>query len=91
MSTVATLLRQLHRWVSLLFTLTVAANFAAMAFGAPPAWLTYAPLLPLSLLMLSGLVLFVQPWLRHTLHVGGGAGQDAARAGLPERDEGRMQ
>lgn len=57
-------LRQFHRWVAALFTLTVAANFAAMAFGPPPAWVTYAPLLPLLLLFLTGAYLFVQPYLR---------------------------
>ena len=40
-------LRQFHRWVSMAFTLTVIANFVAMTRGTPPAWITYAPLLPL--------------------------------------------
>lgn len=56
-------LRQLHRWVSVVFTLTVLANFAAMTRGQPPAWVTYSPLLPLGLLLLSGLYLFVLPYL----------------------------
>ena len=55
--------RQAHRWLSMAFTLTVVANFAAMARGAPPAWVTYSPLLPLALLLLSGLVLFALPYL----------------------------
>ena len=58
-------IRQSHRWVSLAFTLSVVLNFVVMAFGQPPAWITYAPLLPLALLFLSGSWLFVQPWLRH--------------------------
>ena len=58
-------LRQTHRWVSMAFTLTVLANFAAMGLGrgAPPAWITYAPLAPLAVLLLTGLYLFVQPYL----------------------------
>lgn len=56
------LMRQGHRWISLAFTATVIANFAAMGFGEPPAWLVYAPLLPLFLLMLSGLYLFALPY-----------------------------
>jgi hypothetical protein len=56
-------IRQVHRWVSVLFTLTVAANFVAMTQGPPPAWVTYSPLLPLFLLMLTGLYLFVLPYL----------------------------
>lgn len=54
--------RQAHRWVSMAFTLSVAANFVAMAFGPVPAWLTYAPLLPLLLLFASGLYLFALPY-----------------------------
>lgn len=46
-----------------MFTLTVAANFAAMARGTPPPWITYAPLLPLALLLLTGLYLFALPYL----------------------------
>ncbi len=52
-------IRPFHRWVSMAFTLTVVANFAAMALGTPPAWLTYSPLLPLAMLLFSGLYLFV--------------------------------
>ena len=55
-------IRQLHRWVSIAFTLTVIANFAVLAQGGtPPAWVTYSPLLPLALLMVSGLYLFALP------------------------------
>jgi len=54
--------RQIHRWVSMVFTLTVLANFAAMTQGPPPAWVTYAPLLPLFLLLFTGLYLFVLPY-----------------------------
>lgn len=57
------LIRTSHRWISIAFTLAVAANFVAMAFGPPPAWITYAPLAPLALLLFSGLYLFVLPLL----------------------------
>ena len=55
-------IRQIHRWLSIAFTLTVAANFVAMTRGQPPAWITYSPLLPLALLLLSGLYLFALPY-----------------------------
>ncbi len=55
-------IRQSHRWVSMLFTLTVVANFAAMTQGPPPPWITYSPLLPLFVLMLTGLYLFALPY-----------------------------
>ncbi len=56
-------IRQLHRWVSIAFTVTVIANFVARAKGAPPAWITYSPLLPLAVLILTGLYLFVLPYI----------------------------
>ena len=56
-------IRQIHRWLSIAFTLTVVANFAAMTRGQPPAWVTYSPLLPLAFLLLSGLYLFVLPYI----------------------------
>ena len=56
-------IRQTHRWLSIIFTLTVAANFATMAFGQPPAWVVYSPLLPLFLLLFSGLYMFVLPYV----------------------------
>jgi hypothetical protein len=33
-----------------------------MTQGPPPAWITYSPLLPLALLLSSGLYLFVLPY-----------------------------
>lgn len=59
-------IRQIHRWVAIIFTITVAANFIALAQSGgaqPPAWITYSPLLPLALLMFTGLYLFVLPYL----------------------------
>ena len=58
-----TAIRQSHRWISIAFTATVLANLIAMTRGTPPAWVTYAPLLPLALLMFSGLYLFAMPYL----------------------------
>ncbi|MGZ8457545.1 MAG: hypothetical protein ACXWZ4_13175 [Gemmatirosa sp.] len=57
--------RQTHRWVSLAFTVAVIANFVVLAVGRgrqPPAWITYSPLLPLALLLFTGLYLFVLPY-----------------------------
>ncbi|MBV9572355.1 MAG: hypothetical protein JO056_14035 [Alphaproteobacteria bacterium] len=55
-------IRQIHRWLSIIFTVTVVANFAAMAIGKPPMWLVYSPLLPLFLLLFTGLYMFVLPY-----------------------------
>ena len=57
------MIRQTHRWISVVFTLTVIANFVALSQGEPPAWVTYSPLLPLALLLFSGLYLFVLPYV----------------------------
>ena len=56
-------IRQTHRWLSILFTLTVIANFATMAMGTPPAWVVYAPLLPLFLMLVTGLYMFALPYV----------------------------
>ncbi|MDO8372067.1 MAG: hypothetical protein Q7U09_07980 [Hydrogenophaga sp.] len=56
-------IRQPHRWVSIAFTLTVIANFAVRVWREPPSWVTYSPLVPLFLLLLSGLYLFVLPYV----------------------------
>ncbi len=57
-------IRQMHRWLAIAFTVTVIANFVALAQGGgmPPPWVTYSPLLPLALLLLTGLYLFVLPY-----------------------------
>ena len=57
-------LRQIHRWVSMAFTVAVIVNIVALAVGQkqPAAWVTYSPLLPLALLLLTGLYLFVLPY-----------------------------
>lgn len=55
--------RQIHRWLAILFTLTVMANFASMTRGQPPAWITYSPLPPLFLLIGTGLYMFALPYL----------------------------
>ena len=55
-------IRQFHRWISIVFTATVIANFVAMALGTPPAWIVYSPLPPLFLLLFTGLYLFALPY-----------------------------
>jgi hypothetical protein len=70
-----TWVRQIHRWLAIAFTVTVIANFIAMAQGdgTPPPWVTYSPLLPLALLLFTGLYLFVLPYVtrRHSTEAGG--------------------
>jgi hypothetical protein len=58
-------IRQIHRWLSIIFTVTVIANFVAMGLGEPPTWVVYSPLLPLFLLLFTGLYMFVLPHATH--------------------------
>ena len=69
----SSLVRQLHRWLSVAFTVTVIANFAVRALAEPPPWLTYSPLAPLFLLLFTGLYMFVLPYApaRRRRHAGG--------------------
>jgi len=57
-------IRQIHRWVAIAFTVTVIANFIDLARGGgtPPSWVTYSPLVPLALLLFTGLYMFVLPY-----------------------------
>jgi len=49
--------------MSILFTVTVIANFVALSRGGtPPPWITYSPLFPLALLLFTGLYLFALPY-----------------------------
>ena len=55
-------IRQTHRGLSIAFTVTVIANFVALALKKQIAWVTYSPLLPLALLLFTGLYMFVLPY-----------------------------
>ena len=55
-------IRQTHRWLSIAFTVAVIANGVAVARGRYTAWLGLMALLPLALLLLTGLYLFVLPY-----------------------------
>ena len=54
--------RQTHRWLSIVFTMTVVAHFVSMALANPPSWIVYSPLPPLFLMLLTGLYMFVLPY-----------------------------
>jgi hypothetical protein len=57
-------IRPLHRWTSIVFVAVVAAIFIALAVGKQPVeWVYYVPLAPLALLALTGLYMFVLPYM----------------------------
>src|SRR4030095_2922694 len=55
-------IRQIHRWLAIAFTVTVVVTFVALAQEEPIVWVSYVPLLPLFLLLFTGLYLFVLPY-----------------------------
>lgn len=56
-------IRQLHRWLSALFTAAVMLNFGAMAVGSDAMWVGFVALIPLIPLLMTGIYLLVLPWL----------------------------
>jgi len=54
--------RQIHRWLSVAFTVSVIVTFVALAQEKPVVWVSYVPLFPLALLAVTGLYLFVLPY-----------------------------
>jgi heme A synthase len=54
--------RQTHRWLSIAFTVAVIVNFLAVIQKKYTGWVGLLALLPLALLLLTGLYLFVLPY-----------------------------
>jgi cellulose synthase/poly-beta-1,6-N-acetylglucosamine synthase-like glycosyltransferase len=55
-------IRQVHRWLSIAFTVAVVANVVAMVLEKQAVWVGLLALLPLILLMLTGLYMFALPY-----------------------------
>lgn len=56
--------RQTHRWLSIIFTLAVVGTFIALQLESPVVWVSYTPLFPLALLLITGLYLFALPYFK---------------------------
>lgn len=56
------LIRQLHRWTSAVFVLTIIVTTIALSQPVPVVWVSYIPLIPLFLLLGTGLYMFVLPY-----------------------------
>jgi len=54
--------RQTHRWLSIAFTVGVIVNTVAVVRQKYSAWVGLLALLPLALLLFTGLYLFVLPY-----------------------------
>lgn len=58
------LIRQIHRWTSIVFTAVVVTIFAMLGLGIQPAqWVYLLPLAPLFVMLVTGLYLFALPYL----------------------------
>ena len=54
-------IRQIHRWLSIAFTVAVIANIVAMMQEKQAVWVGLLALFPLILLLLTGLYMFALP------------------------------
>ncbi len=54
--------RESHRWLSIAFTVAVIVNIVAMGKEKPPAWVGLLALVPLVVLLFTGLYLFMLPY-----------------------------
>ena len=76
-------IRQIHRWLSIAFTMGVISYIVAMQWGQPAVWVGLLALVPLILLSISGLYLFALPYgsraRRQKVVVSNGERQERAR------------
>jgi hypothetical protein len=71
-------IRQVHRWLSIAFTVAVIVNIVAMTQQQQPAlWIGLLALLPLVLLLITGLYMFVLPYV---VKAANGSREKGARA-----------
>jgi hypothetical protein len=56
-------IRQVHRWLSIIFSAAVVVNVVALALNTQAVWIGLLALFPLILLMITGLYLFVLPYV----------------------------
>ena len=56
-------IRQTHRWLAIAFTLAVILNFVALWRDYRAVWVGVLALIPLFLLMFSGLYMFALPYV----------------------------
>lgn len=57
-------IRQIHRWLSIAFTLAVIVNITALVTGSQATWIGLLALVPLIPLLATGLYLFALPYLK---------------------------
>lgn len=66
-------MRRIHRWTSIVFTLVVIGIFTTLGLGHEPAqWVYLSPLPPLAVMTVTGLYMFVLPYLARRVRPAGG-------------------
>ena len=75
-------IRQIHRWLSIAFTAAVIVNVVAMLQEKQAVWIGILALLPLVLLLLTGLYMFVLPYA--TKWAARGASADRSEGNAPQ-------
>ncbi|MBI1406709.1 MAG: hypothetical protein GC145_11345 [Caulobacter sp.] len=70
-----TLIRQVHRWLSIIFTVAVIINIIALVRQAQVFWIGLLALVPLILMLLTGLYLFFLPYVVRWRGAGQGDGR----------------
>ena len=63
-------IRQFHRWVSIAFTVAVIINIVALVRKEQVVWIGLLALIPLLLLLITGLYLFALPYGRRPTRMG---------------------
>jgi hypothetical protein len=56
-------IRQIHRWLSIAFTIAVIANIVALTMQIQATWIGLMAFVPLIPLLATGLYMFAQPYL----------------------------
>ena len=56
-------IRQIHRWLSIAFTIAVIANIVALAMQIQATWIGLLAFVPLIPLLATGLYLFALPYV----------------------------
>ena len=75
-------IRQVHRWLSIAFTVAVIVNVVAMVQEKQVVWVGLLALFPLVLLLLTGLYMFVLPYA--TKWAARGASADRSEGNAPQ-------
>ena len=57
------MIRQIHRWTGIVFSIAAIANIVALISGANATWLGLVAVIPLLVLLPTGLYLFALPYL----------------------------